>query len=98
MHWKHASASEYLDNVLSTGNELNHRVDVGLDTGELYDFKVRARNDVGLGAFSPVARFMAARVPDAPETPTSSQADQNSITVDWTEPYNGGSPITEYVL
>ena len=39
---------------------------------------------------------MAARKPDAPETPTSSSADQTTITIDWQEPYNGGTPITNY--
>ena len=82
--------------MLSTGNTLSHRVDVGLDTGLEYDFKVRAKNDVDLSAFSQVSTFMAARVPDAPAAPTSSGADQTSITIDWLAPYNGGTSITDY--
>lgn len=75
---------------------MNNRVDVGLVTGKEYDFKVRARNDVGLGAFSPASRFMAARKSDAPAIPTKSFADQTTITVDWLAPYSGGTPITGY--
>ena len=98
VYWKESSASEYLNIILSTGNQLNHRIDVGFTTGTLYDFKVRARNDVGLGDFSSSSRFMAARVPYAPAKPTSSSADQTSITVDWIAPYDGGTSITNYRL
>lgn len=96
VYWKLSSASDYLDSVLSTGNALGHTVAVGLDTGLEYDFKVRAKNDVGVSEYSPVSRFMAARAADAPPAPTSSFADQTSITVDWTAPYTGGTPITNY--
>ena len=41
---------------------------------------------------------MAAKAPDAPESPTSSFADQTTITIDWTAPYNGGSDITSYTV
>lgn len=94
--WKLDTDADFLDSVLSTGNTLSYRVDIGLDTGLEYDFKVRARNDVGLSSFSSVSTFMAAKVPDAPAAPTSSFADRTSITIDWTAPYNGGTPITNY--
>ena len=83
---------------MSTGNTLSHLVDDGLDTGFEYDFKVKAKNDVGLSQFSAATRIMAARVPDGPSTPTSSFADRTSITVDWTPPYNGGTQITDYIV
>lgn len=33
VHWKLSTDTEYLDNVLSTGNTVSHLVDDGLDTG-----------------------------------------------------------------
>lgn len=39
---------------------------------------------------------MAARKPNAPAAPTSPFADKTAITIDWKEPYNGGTPITSY--
>ena len=41
---------------------------------------------------------MAAKIPDAAAAPTSSNADKTSITIDWTAPYNGGDPITDYIV
>ena len=71
---------------------------MGLETGKEYDFKVRALNDVNLSSFSQSARFMAAKIPLAPLKPTSSFADQTSITIDWLPPYNGGTPLTSYLI
>jgi titin len=96
VHWKFSTDTEYLNYVLSTGNSLSHEVTTGLDVGEEYDFKVRARNDVGLSPFSAASRFMAAKLPAKPSAPTSSSADRTTIVVDWTAPYNGGTPITNY--
>ena len=41
---------------------------------------------------------MAARVPDEPLTPTKISADISQITVGWTAPYNGGTPIIVYKI
>ena len=94
--WKLSTDSEYLNYVLSTGNALTHEVLTGLDVGNLYDFKVRAKNDVGLSSFSPESQFMAAKVPSKPATPTKASADRTSIQINWSAPYNGGTPITAY--
>ena len=94
VYWKLSTDAEYLNFVLSTGNELTHEVPTGLEVGSLYDFKVRARNDVGLSSFSPESQFMAAKVPSKPATPTKAQADRTSIQINWSAPYDGGTPIT----
>ena len=66
VHWKLSTDALFLNSVLTTGNVASHRVDSGLETGLMYDFKVLAKNDDGQSAFSTVSSFMAARVPDAP--------------------------------
>ena len=61
--------------MLSTGNNKYYRVTTGLATGSQYDFIVRAKNVVGTSVDSLSARFMAARVPDAPAAPVKISAD-----------------------
>jgi len=41
---------------------------------------------------------MAARVANAPAAPTCPFADKTTITINWTEPYNGGTPINSYTV
>ena len=96
VHWKLSTDTDYLNSVLSTGNALSHEVTTGLEVGKEYDFKVRAKNDVDLSPFSASSRFMAARLAERPSAPTSSSADRTTIVVDWTAPYDGGTPITNY--
>jgi hypothetical protein len=43
--------------------------------GAQYDFKVKAKNVVGLSIFSDTSTFMAARVPDPPTVPVKVSAD-----------------------
>jgi len=76
VYWKRETDSSYLTFVLSTGNQKNHRVISGLQTGVRYDFKVQAKNDVGLCSFSPSSRFMAASVPSKPNAPVKVLADK----------------------
>ncbi len=85
-----------MNSVLSTGNLLTYRVTTGLSVGKQYDFKVRAKNVVGLSEFSQVGTFMAARVPDAPLAPIKTSSDISQITIGWIAPYNGGTPIIVY--
>jgi hypothetical protein len=65
--------------------------------GEFYEFKVRARNDVGLSSDSPIATFLASEVPARPDAPFMISADQSQITIGWQSPADdGGSPITQF--
>lgn len=96
--WKESSASDFLNSVLSTGNNKYYRVTTGLTMGTQYDFKVKAKNVVGLSIFSSQSTFMAARVPDAPVVPIKVSADVNQITISWTAPYHGGTPIITYTI
>lgn len=68
-----------------------------MQTGRLYNFRVRARNDVGLSLSTAVSTFMASRVPDQPLAPYKVDSDQTFITIAWVPPSDdGGSPITGY--
>ena len=56
-----------------------------------------AVNAIGEGNQSqPALEVLAARVPDAPTDIASVSASSEHITFDWTEPYDGGSPINFY--
>lgn len=75
--WKLSTDADFVNKVLSTGNNLYYKVTTGLVVGLEYDFKVKAKNVVGLSIFSDSARFMAARVPDAPAAPTKLSANSS---------------------
>ena len=68
----------------------------GLTNGTAYTFTVVATNAIGdsspSSASSPVT---PATVPDVPTDVTGVPGNEE-VTVSWTEPYDGGSPITSY--
>lgn len=82
--------------IESTAN-LNSYTITGLTPGAIYDFKVRAHNDVGFSEYSSTSDLMAATVPSIPAAPTKFSADQTQITIEWSAPIDdGGSPLTGY--
>jgi hypothetical protein len=82
--------------IPSTSN-LNQYTLTSLTQGIIYDFRVRAHNDVGFGDNSDYESFMAATVPSLPVAPTKYSADQTQITIEWLAPIDdGGSPLTGY--
>ena len=72
--------------------------ETGMTTGELYKWRIVAVNVVGNSIETPELDVYAAVKPETPLTPTSSSADQTSITIDWIAPYNGGSGLTEHII
>jgi fibronectin type 3 domain-containing protein len=71
--------------------------DTAVTVGTTYFYKVKAINSVGAGPVSNEASASsAAGVPAAPVL--SGTAGVGSITLTWTVPNNGGSPITKYSL
>jgi hypothetical protein len=42
--------------------------------------------------------ILAAQIPDIPNAPTTTILDRWSVVIDWTAPYNGGTPITSYTI
>jgi hypothetical protein len=69
---------------------------IGLVTGESYRYRVKAQNEVGIGAASQENIVIAARVPDAPDTFELVSSTQSAIRFRWNLPYNGGSPVTHF--
>ena len=68
-----------------------------LATGDIYQFRVTARNIVGDSLPSSAFSAMAATLSGAPGTPTRQTSTLTSITIKWTEPVdNGGDPIRDY--
>ncbi|MEA2000291.1 MAG: fibronectin type III domain-containing protein, partial [Actinomycetota bacterium] len=68
----------------------------GLTNGNNYDVGVRAINSNGAGGWSPWSDTVVPQtVPDAPDTPLLA-AGEGEVTVDWSQPFNGGAAITSY--
>jgi hypothetical protein len=77
-------------NVILASNVNNQPYVVGdLTMGTTYAFQVEARNAVGYSSKSQVFEIIAATVPDAPTTPTTSILN-NDITIDWSQPAENG--------
>lgn len=68
-----------------------------LGLGITYTFKVQSRSAFGLSAFSATTSILAARQPDIPLAPITTFL-STSVSVTWTAPYNGGSPVTGYYV
>jgi len=70
----------------------------GLDPGVTYYIWARTHNVAGFSPWSPRAEATTHRVPDAPSSPVLSSITQTSMVATFTPNFNGGTPITEYVL
>jgi len=67
----------------------------GLTPGQTYNITIRAVNSVGAGRASNSVTQTTLSVPEAP-TDLSAIPGDTSIEITFTEPYDGGSPITNY--
>jgi hypothetical protein len=63
-----------------------------------YDITVVAFNDVGDSIPSDPKTIMAAAVPDLPLSVTLVEQGPSAITISWTAPYDGGTPISNYKI
>ena len=69
----------------------------GLQPGKTYNFKVYARNSVGLSLPASVS-ILAAQISDVPGAPTTQVSGQNVI-VSWPAPlFDGATPLTSYTI
>lgn len=82
--------------LLITTTDLTYPV-TGLTNGQTYYFKVRSVNGNGEGTFSSIASATPVTVPSPPSGPSAS-AGSDGITITWTAPDDGGSPISGYKI
>ena len=66
--------------------------------GSEYRFKVTAINYVGEGPLSNEITVIAATEPDQPLPPTKTGSSKTTISISWTAPNSGGSPILSYTI
>lgn len=71
----------------------------GLTPGQYYQFKLRAKNYVGLSPFSRFIRIIAAAVPQPPVDLISTSSTTNSVTFRWSQNLiNGGAKVFDYAV
>lgn len=66
--------------------------------GVTFNYQVSAVNAAGEGPLSSVLGVILATVPGTSTAPTRVSTTQTSISIQWTAPSTGGSPITRYVI
>ena len=71
-------------------------LDTGLAAGSTYYYQVVATNAAGSSAPSTEVSFSNATLPDAPVVTATGGV--NKISLSWPAPYDGGAPISGYVL
>lgn len=69
----------------------------GLQLGTTYEFTVEAQNSVGFSSASSSVTIFHAMVPNAPNTPITTNSGTNVI-VDWDEPANNGAALSRYTI
>ena len=83
--------------VLQTGvlTQSFSTVGITLVSGRTYSFKVESRNLVGYSSLSSPISVLAAQVPNKPAAPLTTISG-NYVSITWTQPFDGSSPITSY--
>ena len=86
--------------ISNTGSTKTSYTVTGLTPATTYRYRVAAINDAGTGTYSEYASVRTdAVVPDRPRNLTATVVAYDQIDLDWTTPsYDGGAPITGYVI
>jgi hypothetical protein len=99
MDWDEGSSgNQYVPMVGFYDDNLNLSIEfTQLTKGLYYRFRYRVKNIYGWSDYSDIVIQIAARTPDVPVAPVTSNT-QTSVTITWEIPYNGGTPVTSYSL
>ena len=76
---------------------LTYLISSGVSSGNTYQFKVRAKNLYGWGAYSTVLSLKASSVPDQPAAVTTSK-DALNVRITWVAPADNSEAITAYQI
>jgi hypothetical protein len=71
----------------------------GLATDVVFKFKYRIKSKYGWSEdFSPILEARTATIPSTVASLSFSIVDLLNVRIGWTQPYNGGSPVTSYTI
>ena len=74
-------------------------IQTGLTPGKYYQFKLRAKNYVGLSPFSSFVRIIAASVPQPPTNLVRTSSQTTSVVFSWSpNAENGGASVFDYAV
>ena len=82
---------------VNTGTTSTTYTDTGLNSAQVYYYKVAAINAVDTGTLSDAANTVATTIPDIPSTPTATRTNDTTVSLAFTV-NDGGSVITSYTV
>jgi titin len=96
IEWNGGSGSTFVQ-LGTTGAATRNFAKEGLTNGQIYEFRVRATNEIGDSQPSPSVALRSAVAPGSPGAPTKTYADKTRIDIAWTAPSSsGGATISDY--
>jgi len=96
IEWNGGSGSTFVQ-LGTTGAATKNFAKEGLTNGQVYEFRVRATNEIGDSLPSALVALRSAIAPGAPGAPVKTYADKTRIDISWAAPAsNGGATINDY--
>ena len=90
------TSGEIVD-ILNTNSSNTTYTISDLTNGDTYTFRVAASNIIGTGQYSEYATGIPATIPDTPTNVSMTQLAAR-LSLSWSDPYDGGSPLTDYAI
>ena len=99
-HLVYSANQSYTSIIGENPNNLQRTITKGgLNTNIVYKFKYRVRNKFGWSSdYSPVIEIRTATFPNKISSISFQMVDQTKVRVSWLPPYNGGSPLSKYLI
>lgn len=97
LEWDQGTNGASYESIIGeTSNNIQlSQTKTGLTKGTIYYFRYRAKNIYDWSPYSNIIQQIAARVPDSPAAPITSNV-ATSVLITWATPYDGGSSVTTY--